>query len=73
MLDVMALVKHALTWVSVNNDFHQPKTIFKLFEGLEVKNLGVPIASQTNGVHAETHSETNGASHVNRSSVAATA
>lgn len=39
----------------VNNNFHQSKTIFELFEGLEVKDLEKPampeIAPRTNGVH----------------------
>jgi len=39
----------------VNNNFHEPNTIFELFEGLEVKDPEKPvmpeIAPRTNGVH----------------------
>ncbi|KAI5926169.1 methylenetetrahydrofolate reductase 1 [Camillea tinctor] len=35
----------------VNNDFHQPRTIFELFNGLSVPDLDVPV-QETNGSHA---------------------
>jgi methylenetetrahydrofolate reductase (NADPH) len=48
--------------LSVNNDFHQPKTIFDALQGLEVPDLDkVPVPEpQTNGVD---HSTTNGVDH----------
>jgi len=51
----------------VNNDFHQNDTIFRLFDGLEVKNMEEPI--HANGtIPAEdgattSKPETNGMSH----------
>lgn len=29
---------------TVNNDFQQPRTIFDLFDGLEVKDMDVPVS-----------------------------
>ncbi|KAI1854098.1 hypothetical protein JX265_003579 [Neoarthrinium moseri] len=40
----------------VNNDFHQPRTIFELFQGLTVKGLNEEVIvppTETNGVQAE--------------------
>ncbi|KAI0150330.1 methylenetetrahydrofolate reductase 1 [Xylariaceae sp. FL1272] len=44
----------------VNNDFHDSKTIFDLFNGLTIQDFDVPVsAPQTNGVN-EAHHQTNG-------------
>lgn len=42
-----------LTHIAVNNDFHESKTLFELFRGLEVKDLEKPVepAVVTNGDH----------------------
>ncbi|RYP15538.1 hypothetical protein DL765_005657 [Monosporascus sp. GIB2] len=42
----------------VNNDFHQPRTIFELFEGLHVDNLDVYNTPDSNGVHNESNGDT---------------
>lgn len=51
----------------VNNDFHQQNTIFKLFEGLEVKNMEETLRASGTipAKEADTTSEpkTNGAFH----------
>ncbi|RYP75178.1 hypothetical protein DL770_007465 [Monosporascus sp. CRB-9-2] len=53
----------------VNNDFHQPRTIFELLEGLHVDNLDVHNTPVSNGVHNESNGD---AGHTNGSgSVAA--
>lgn len=57
----------------VNNDFHLPRAIFELFDGLTVKDIDVPVSAprgpqQTNGVH-----ETNGTSAANGNGAVATA
>ncbi len=49
-------------WLLVNNDFHDTKAVFELFDGLEVKDLNIPVSSSaplTNGTNG-THKETNG-------------
>ncbi|KAI0847510.1 methylenetetrahydrofolate reduct [Daldinia vernicosa] len=43
----------------VNNDFHQSRTIFELFDGLAVKDIDVPVAP-VNGEHNGVHKEANG-------------
>ncbi|KAI1306926.1 methylenetetrahydrofolate reduct [Xylaria venustula] len=46
----------------VNNDFHNTKTVFELFDGLEIKDLHVTVSSSAphaNGVNGA-HKETNG-------------
>jgi hypothetical protein len=46
----------------VNNDFHQPRSIFETFEGLKVDSIDdevqVPQKHQANGVLSETVSNT---------------
>jgi hypothetical protein len=48
--------------ITVNNDFHQPRAIFELLDGLTVENMDVPLPPQakllveangqaTNGTH----------------------
>ena len=56
-LDMIFVV---LTAHTVNNDFHSPRAIFELFEGLSVDELETPVALEAtaNGV------ETNGAAAV---------
>ncbi|KAI1638689.1 methylenetetrahydrofolate reductase 1 [Biscogniauxia mediterranea] len=49
----------------VNNDFHQPRTIFEIFDGLSVPDLDVPV--QVNG----THKEANGSHAANGNGIAA--
>ncbi|KAI0098096.1 methylenetetrahydrofolate reduct [Hypoxylon sp. NC0597] len=58
----------------VNNDFHQPRTIFELLDGLTVKDIDVPVtasqeSAQSNGVHKEA----NGVSTANGHGAPATA
>ncbi|KAI1416896.1 methylenetetrahydrofolate reduct [Hypoxylon sp. FL1857] len=58
----------------VNNDFHQPRTIFELLDGLAVKDIDVPVtvseeSDQSNGVHKEA----NGVSTINGNGALATA
>ncbi|KAI1081599.1 methylenetetrahydrofolate reduct [Whalleya microplaca] len=39
----------------VNNDFHQPRTIFELFDGLSVKDIDVPVTvPDTHGIGTAT-------------------
>lgn len=59
--------------LTVNNDFHLPRAIFELFDGLTVKDIDVPVSAprgpqQTNGVH-----ETNGTLAANGNGAVATA
>ncbi|RYP41319.1 hypothetical protein DL769_011585 [Monosporascus sp. CRB-8-3] len=54
----------------VNNDFHQPRTIFELFEGLHVGNLDVHNTPDSNGVHNESNGD---AGHTNGPGTAVTA
>ncbi|RYP63559.1 hypothetical protein DL771_009221 [Monosporascus sp. 5C6A] len=54
----------------VNNDFHQPRTIFEVFEGLHVDNLDVHNTPGSNGVHNESNGN---AGHTNGSDSAAVA
>ncbi|OTA94313.1 hypothetical protein M434DRAFT_71586 [Hypoxylon sp. CO27-5] len=58
----------------VNNDFHQPRTIFELLDGLTVKDIDVPVtvsqeSAQSNGIHKEA----NGVSTVSGHGASATA
>ncbi|OTA59204.1 methylenetetrahydrofolate reduct [Hypoxylon sp. EC38] len=58
----------------VNNDFHQPRTIFELLDGLTVKDIDVPVtvsqvSVQSNGIHKEA----NGVSTINGHGAPATA
>ena len=45
----------------VNNDFHDSKSIFELFDGLEVEDLNTPVSpatahtNGTNGIHKDTN------------------
>ncbi|KAL7627734.1 methylenetetrahydrofolate reductase (NAD(P)H) met13 [Parahypoxylon ruwenzoriense] len=64
----------------VNNDFHQPRAIFELFDGLAVKDLDIPVAiptqesgQQTNGQANGIHKETNGIAAAGGNGVIATA
>ncbi|KAI0017202.1 methylenetetrahydrofolate reductase 1 [Xylariomycetidae sp. FL0641] len=59
----------------VNNDFHETKAIFKLFEGLSVKGLDSPVAPQADGSHEETNGthESKSTAVTNGNSVAASA
>ncbi len=48
---------------TVHNDFHSTNGIFRLFDGLEVKNMDDPAAVTepiTNGIHVNGKAELNG-------------
>ncbi|KAI1339517.1 methylenetetrahydrofolate reductase 1 [Xylariaceae sp. FL0016] len=60
----------------VNNDFHQTKGIFELFEGLTVKDLDVPVSDPvpgSNGQIKSIHDNTNGVQDVQSNGLAAIA